>query len=395
MRILKNIFLIIIGCWTFPTLSFGQCKGLSAPQILQAPDSLCAEKKDLILKTGRAKEAGAKYLWRTPWKDTITTDSVLVIKNPTAVHSGNYSVAYLSDTCQSKLLGPIVVQIMGQSHAVSDTVKTKIVCNASETELTSIYKTNKNVSGQWFGTEGVIFDSPNAPTTKVRGLKDGESVVVWMLSTSVCPFFASDTFRVRHEIAPKLETDGKKLRVDESSTIIPLGQISGSNLNIIKEVDITISKKPEHGTLDKMPDGKRLKYSRNSTFQGRDVFDLQVCNLRCPNLCSSTITYSIEVGYDERYPNVTLPKLLSPKNTGDGRLFKVENIEEYPENALKILNRWGNTLVEFKNYKNTTAWDGVKDGTLLPSGAYYYFFTAKDPKGKTLKPLASIFYIVH
>lgn len=117
--------------------------------------------------------------------------------------------------------------------------------------------------------------------------------------------------------------------------------------------------------------------------------------MKCPNLCSAPVPYTIDVLFDEHYPNVTMPKLLAPHDLGDAKVFRIEKIEDYPENELQILNRWGNTILTFKNYKNQTAWDGTVNSGLLPAGAYYYLFQAQDPKGKPLKPLASIFYLVY
>ncbi len=394
MGLYKNIFLII-GLIALPLFSFGQCLTLSEPLFLQAPDSICATQKALVLKTSKAKESGAKYLWRTPIDSIITTDSILRIDNPSARYSGDYYVSILLETCRSAFFGPINVQVIGVQKTKADTLKTLIACKSAEINVTSAFKTDGKITGQWLGTEGVTFDKPNAPTTTVKGLKVGENMAIWVLSTSVCPFFVKDTFLIRHEIAPVLETDGVILKAGEASKTIHLGQVAGSNLNLIKDVSIVITKPPRNGSLEILSDGKRLKYKRGASFQGQDAFAVQVCNLKCLNLCSAPIAYTVDVQFDERYPNVTMPKMLAPQDVGEAHLFKIEKVEDYPENELKIMNRWGNVLAQFSNYKNTTAWDGTKDNNVLSTGAYYYIFQAKDPKGKPLKALSGIFYIVN
>ena len=395
MKTYSHILLFIINMITMSVSCFGQCITLSEPLFLQAPDSICAEKKELVIKASRVKETGAKYFWRTPIKDTITSDSVLKITNISTLNTGNYFVAIMVDTCKTELFGPIHVQVMGVEATKKDSVKRVMTCNSSQINITSTYKTSPSVFGQWVGTEGVIFDNPKSPTTLVKGLQQGESRVIWLLSTSVCPFFVKDTFIIQHEVAPMLQTDGLTLKVGEASETIHLGYVAGSNLNLITDVQINITKPPRHGILDILSDGKRLKYNRNDDFKGRDAFELTVCNMKCPNLCSAPVPYTIDVLFDDRYPNITFPKLLAPKSMSDARVFRIEKVEDYPENELHILNRWGNVLVSFKNYKNQTAWDGNFNSDLLPSGAYYYLFQAQDPKGKPLKPLASIFYIVY
>lgn len=395
MKLYSNILSFVIGILALPISSIGQCLTLSEPLLLQAPDSICAEKKELVIKTSRAKETGAKYFWRTPIKDTITMDSVLRIARPSAQNSGDYFVAIVIDTCRTALFGPINVQVIGAQKTMGDTIKQLVTCNSSEITIHSTYITNNNIFGKWIGTEGVVFDKPNTATTTVKGLKEGDNLVVWLLSTSVCPFFIKDSFLIRREVAPRLETDGLTLKVGEASKTIHLGNVAGSNLSVINDIAITITKPPRNGNLEILSDGKRLKYNRNANFQGRDAFELKVCNLKCPNLCSAAIPYTVDVFFDERYPNVTIPKILAPKEMGEAQVYKIEKVENYPENELMILNRWGNPLVKFTNYQNQTAWDGIKDGSLLPAGAYYYVFQAKDPQGKPLKPLSSIFYIVY
>jgi gliding motility-associated-like protein len=395
MKPCGKIILIIIGICALPAVGWSQCLTLSEPLFLQAPDSVCAARKELVIKTAHVKITGARYLWRTPLKDTITADSILRFALPSARLSGNYSVAILLDTCQTAFFGPINVQVVGAIRTTADTIKTVVVCSSGDPSVTSKFTTGGKVSGEWFGPEGVSFDLKTTPSTLVKGVPQGETMIVWRLSTTVCPFFHNDTFLIRREIKPVLETDGITLKAGESSKIINLGQLAGSNLNLIKDIDILITKQAKNGLLEKLSDGKRLKYNRGANFQGQDEFELKVCNTKCPNFCSATIPYTIDVQFDERYPNVLIPKILAPRDPQNARVFIIEKIEEYPENELVILNRWGNRLVEFTNYTKQKAWDGTKNGSLLPSGAYYYLLQVKDPKGKTLRPLSGIFYIVY
>lgn len=400
MRPYFKVLFIFLSLINLPLASYGQCKAcqgitLPEPLFLQGPDSLCAERKDLVIKASRLTQAGAKYIWRIPNQpDTMTTDSILRIPNPTVRNSGNYSVAIMLDTCCTPFFGPINVQVVGAQKASADTITTIVSCNSSEIVVTSTYKTNNNVFGQWVGTEGVIFENPKSATTLVKNLKEGENLAIWMLSTSVCPFFIKDTFRIRHEVKPTLETAGISLRAGEASTTIHLGKVAGSNLDILKDVEIKITKPPRHGTLERLSDGKRLKYNRNADFSGRDAFEIKVCNLKCLNLCSAPIPYTIDVIFDPRYPNVGMPKILAPKESNEARLYLIEKIENYPKNELRILNRWGNTILKFIDYNNQGAWDGSSDNGSVSPGAYYYWLQAYDKEDKPLRPLTGIFYII-
>lgn len=65
--------------------------------------------------------------------------------------------------------------------------------------------------------------------------------------------------------------------------------------------------------------------------------------------------------------DLTIPNVITPGN-GDGYndLFKVTNLEYYPNSVLMVFNRWGKKIYESTNYQNN--WDGED----FASGTYYY-----------------------
>lgn len=66
----------------------------------------------------------------------------------------------------------------------------------------------------------------------------------------------------------------------------------------------------------------------------------------------------------------------SPNGDGENDLWTIENIHlpENSANSVKIFNRWGQELISFTGYDNSsTVWDGsTKKGTALPAGTYFY-----------------------
>ena len=78
----------------------------------------------------------------------------------------------------------------------------------------------------------------------------------------------------------------------------------------------------------------------------------------------------------------------TPNNDGLNDVFFIECIENYPNNNVKVFNRWGNQVFEMNNYDNS--WDGTSMGTAtinarekLPVGTYYYlidFGDGSEPK---------------
>ena len=393
MKFNSRHIISLLSCIVFNNMLMGQCP--SDLLFLKAPDSICAGVKELILKTSKAQENNVKYIWILPENDSIiTTDSVLIIKKPNSNYSGNYYVATNNGSCSSNPIGPVKVTIVGAQTA-SDTVKKIQLCGINEVTLSSKFKTSKSVSGKWLGTEGVQIANPTHETTQFKNLNIGKNTLVWVASTEMCPAFVRDSFIVTLEAIPRMDAEILTLNARNASFTIPLSTISGSNLNLIEDVDIKISQLPKQGNITL--EDKRLTYSRKVGFRGRDNFSIIVCNNRCPNLCSVPTRFEINVEYEEQYPNVTIPKLLSQQQ-GNTQGFVIEKIENYPENELHILDRWGGVVEKFSNYNNTNTWAGTHQGKYLPAGAYYYFFYAKKdistPPKENLKPITGIFYII-
>jgi gliding motility-associated-like protein len=69
----------------------------------------------------------------------------------------------------------------------------------------------------------------------------------------------------------------------------------------------------------------------------------------------------------------------SPNGDGNSDVWIIDFIDDYPNNTVKIFNRWGNQVYETKGYNNTdNAWDGQSNGKLTigdfssPDGTYFY-----------------------
>ena len=61
--------------------------------------------------------------------------------------------------------------------------------------------------------------------------------------------------------------------------------------------------------------------------------------------------------------------------------FYIDKIRFYPENTLRIYNRWGSLVYEAYGYNNE--WAGTRDGELLPVGTYYYVLDLGDGAGSS------------
>ncbi|KAA9340298.1 T9SS type B sorting domain-containing protein [Adhaeribacter soli] len=69
-------------------------------------------------------------------------------------------------------------------------------------------------------------------------------------------------------------------------------------------------------------------------------------------------------------PDLIIYNIITPNDDGKNDAFVIENLKWYPQNELRLFNRWGMQVYQSKNYLNN--W---KAGN-VSAGIYYYLFTA-------------------
>ncbi len=63
--------------------------------------------------------------------------------------------------------------------------------------------------------------------------------------------------------------------------------------------------------------------------------------------------------------------VITPNGDGINDVWVVDNLENFPDNEVRIYNRWGELVYSTKGYTND--WGGMGNkGKMLPAGAYYY-----------------------
>ncbi len=88
--------------------------------------------------------------------------------------------------------------------------------------------------------------------------------------------------------------------------------------------------------------------------------------------CSFLVTVKfIEVEFD-------IPKLLTLNSDGINDEWKLGGIEDFEDNKVVIVDRWGGEVYKASGYNNTDRiWKGEnKKGELVPTGTYYYIIQA-------------------
>jgi gliding motility-associated-like protein len=104
-------------------------------------------------------------------------------------------------------------------------------------------------------------------------------------------------------------------------------------------------------------------------------------------------TKNIEIKPDVRPYNG-----ISRNNDGQNEFFKIDCIQDFPNNIVKIFNRAGTLVYEARDYDNsTTYFDGRSNrgislmGNQLPDGTYFYIVDKRDGS----KPVAGYLEIVN
>jgi gliding motility-associated-like protein len=98
----------------------------------------------------------------------------------------------------------------------------------------------------------------------------------------------------------------------------------------------------------------------------------------------------ITQGFQQPQIDIMQPETAIKINSGlildadnDNGVFLINEIEDYPNNKLIILNRWGNVLFEAQPYQND--WRGYYNNVPLPQASYYYIFYPNSQQAVTIK----------
>ncbi|MBL0046805.1 MAG: tandem-95 repeat protein [Bacteroidetes bacterium] len=136
-----------------------------------------------------------------------------------------------------------------------------------------------------------------------------------------------------------------------------------------------ITTPPQHGGLTLAADGT-FTYTPDELYAGTDSFAYEVCDdYVLSKLCATGI---VRITINET--PFTVPNAFSPDGDNINDFFVIKRIQAYPQNELRIFNRWGNLVYSKKGYDNT--WNGKSsdgsEGKELASGSYYYILTFND-----------------
>ncbi len=135
-------------------------------------------------------------------------------------------------------------------------------------------------------------------------------------------------------------------------------------------------------------DGNQVVYVPNAGFTGLDSLRYQICDTGDPALCDEAII-RIQV-LPSSSCDISFYNGFTPNGDGINDSWFIEGIACFPENAIKIFNRWGNLVFEAEQYNNQTiVWQGqvntgllTSEGRQVPNGTYFYVLEIRENQEK-------------
>jgi gliding motility-associated-like protein len=126
-----------------------------------------------------------------------------------------------------------------------------------------------------------------------------------------------------------------------------------------------------HGTAQILADGT-VTYQSDKTYQGIDSLVYRVCDTGTPSLCAEA-SLVVEV---QNLP-VKVYEAVSPNGDGLNDYWRIESIDFYPGNLVRVFDRYNNLVFEMSGYDNDQrVWRGQSNHGLskrdLPEDTYFY-----------------------
>jgi len=124
-------------------------------------------------------------------------------------------------------------------------------------------------------------------------------------------------------------------------------------------------------------DGTMEAYSQGvNPFHRYNAIGSYVVTLTAENIGQCRDTFSIEVCVDPA--ELVFYGSFTPNGDGTNDFFEIDYLGAYPNNSLKVFNRYGNLIYQAAPYNND--WNGVSSetGSEVPDGAYFYILDRGD-----------------
>ncbi|MEM6320140.1 MAG: gliding motility-associated C-terminal domain-containing protein, partial [Bacteroidota bacterium] len=352
---------------------------------------ICAD-ADLQLNVANAV-AGVTYEWfKAGNNEFVGEGAPLTVEGVAAQDAGDYYVvasigncatdAYSSQGAVTQVFTEVVIENATREVAYAGG---EIFSCDPEVEIAAIAP--EIAKGSWSiadPTNSAAIINPTNAQTVVANLETGVTKLVWSLDNGVCGVVSTDTLEISYNVPPTAVTDSFSIGVNE---VIDLGLIRNDELKA-NDINIYINDPLQLGETQRnfeevefannLDSLSRYTYFAAENAVGTEIFEYEICNKECPDLCSSAMVV-IQIGEDVE---CEAPELVTPNDDGFNDTFIIPCLANHPNSSITIFNRWGDEIYRSDNYQND--WGGTYNGELLPTGTYYYLLEVNDAAGTTL-----------
>ena len=258
----------------------------------------------------------------------------------------------------------------------TQTVTSLVQDDASFTLTPTCDGATTNVSGTSGGIFSLGFLPGFTPTIDpasgtVTGADSGVTIPVIYITSGACP----DTLEVSVDV---LQSD------DASFTLVPTceGATVGSVATTGGLFDFDVLP-IDAASIDNVT-GEIVGGDGNTAY-----FVSYTTNGVCPDSTVQSVTSS------DCSTDVEVSTAFTPNNDLNNDTWEIRDLDSnYPENIVRVYNRWGNTLFEHvstpTNPYDQNRWDGTYNGDALPVGSYYYVIDSNDDSGEVFTGSVSI-----
>jgi large repetitive protein len=336
--------------------------------------------------------------------DTLngTLDRIKIITAPllgmASLGSDNV-LTYTPDSCG--FTDSLVYEICNRNGCDTAIVRIKVPCdpiNPNVLAPVAVFDTARTAKGQSVTINVTANDTlRNADTFRItrrplHGLAtfDARRNIVFMPDTSycgndtliyeICNTKGCDTALVTIKITcdvlppvirPVAVDDNVKTIVNRQVDFVILGNDTLRGARFAEMVS-----PPKHGTIIIMPDSMAM-YKPDKEFCGMDSFMYRICNAAG---CDTAVV-RIDVSCGD---TLQIFKGFSPNNDGKNDVLVIRGIENFPDNEVIIMNRWGNQVFSRKGYRNEDGWQGTWNNQAVPDGTYFYCIRLNDAKNQQM-----------
>ncbi len=335
-----------------------------APFSIDGPFALCpGETIEVTLDAPQTDTLS--YAFGVPPNDTLFSESLnLSIENISGQNTGDY-FGYTNDgRCLSDPVGPLPIQV---ADCTAQTIQEEVVlCKTANYYLQAV-PLSSSCQGIWSSPGPVQIEQENATQTQVSDLQIGANLFVWTVNPgSDCE--SKDTTIVYRTAPPQLEDD--EISIPNGRNQIRFDPFRNDQLNgtFVQISNLFIDEPPPVGNVQFDESRREFVYRIDDLAEPLDTlsFTYTLCNEACLGACDIA---RIRV----RLPQLVIgiPEGITPNNDGVNDALLIRNIDQYPAHQVIIVNRWGDEVLNTRNYDNNRPWDGRYQGQELPQGVYY------------------------